>query len=401
MLAIDIRPRKFADVVGQKTIVKGLQSFIRNKSIPNVIMFVGNSGIGKNTLGDLMSMVINCDSPEDKNGFIEPCGCCPSCKDIISRHFQRDCHVYSGNELTVDKLKELEEILMYNPSMDEHTVIQINEAQLCGNLPRLLEILEGNHSHVHWILTSTDKAKFTNSFSKTNKGQQQNAFRSRLAFYNLQPITTDEIKDFLFGYLAQIDPDEKVPDTFIEEGLQVIAENSKNNLRQAINDFATALSSEAYTADEVRNLLGYEDEKKEYAQVLLLAKKDKSALQYIAELTDVEGFFVYAWKIISNIALRDLTQVPEKEEWKERSAQQVIATGNLQSLFALFNNTWKMNNGYFNSNTFIAELYDYYKSNGASNAQSLLPKKVISEKADSVSPLPVKKVKKIKKIAEN
>ena len=366
MLAIDIRPKKFAEVVGQKTIIKGLQTFIRNKTIPNVIMFVGNSGIGKNTLGDLMSMIINCDNPKEENGFIEPCGCCSACKDIISRHFQRDCHVYSGNELTVEKLKELEEILMYNASIDEHTIIQINEAQLCGNLPRLLEILEGNHSNVYWILTSTDKAKFTNTFSKTNKGQQQNAFRSRLAFYNLQPISTNEIKDFLFGYLSKIDPDEKIPDIFLDEGLQVIAENSKNNLRQAINDFATAVNSEAYTADDVRNLLGYENEQKEYEYVYLLAKKDKKALQYIAQLDDVEGFFVYAWKIIANIALREMTEIPEKEEWKEKSAQAVINTHNLEALFNVFNNTWKMNNGYFNSNTFISALYEYYKtfSNG-------------------------------------
>jgi DNA polymerase III gamma/tau subunit len=255
---------------------------------------------------------------------------------------------------------------------------------LCGNLPRLLEILEGNHSHVHWILTSTDKAKFTNSFSKTNKGQQQNAFRSRLAFYNLQPITTDEIKDFLFSYLSKIDPDEKVPDVFIDEGLQVIAENSKNNLRQAINDFATALSSEAYSAEDVRTLLGYEDEQKEYAQILLLARKDKGALTYISELEDVEGFFVYAWKIISNIAMREMTGNVEKEEWKERTAQQVISTGNLSALFNLFNNTWKMNNGYFNGNTFISELYAYYHGDIISTVtpksenQPILKKKIIT-----------------------
>ena len=108
MLAIDIRPRKFSEVVGQKQIIKGLQNFIRNKAIPNVIMFVGNSGIDKNTLGDIMSMTINCENPKEENGYIEPCGCCASCKDIISRRFQRDCHVYSGNELSVEKLKELE-----------------------------------------------------------------------------------------------------------------------------------------------------------------------------------------------------------------------------------------------------------------------------------------------------
>ena len=392
MLAIDIRPRKFADVVGQKPIIKGLQNFIRNKSIPNVIMFVGNSGIGKNTLGDLMSMIINCDHPKEENGYIEPCGCCASCKDIISRQFQRDCHVYSGNELTVEKLKELEDVLMYNASVDSYTVIQINEAQLCGNLPRLLEILEGNHKGVYWILTSTDKAKFTNSFSKTNKGQQQNAFRSRLAFYNLQPIATDDIKDFLFGYLSKIDPDEKIPDTFVEEGLQVIAENSKNNLRQAVNDFATAINSEAWDADSVRNLLGYEDEKKEHEYVLLLARKDKLALQYISELEDIEGFFVYAWKIISGIALREISGTPEKEEWKEKSAQQIMSTGNLSALFHVFNNTWKMNNGYFNGNTFISELYDYYKPSAP--VKQVQPTQLPQNEAVQQLPVKVKKIKK-------
>lgn len=386
MLANDLRPYNLNNVIGQKTVVTGIKNFFKNKQVPNVIAFVGASGCGKNTIGNIFSMTLNCHKPiTEGDGSISPCCECPSCKDVIAERFQRDIHVFSGNEVTAEKIQQIQEIILYN-SNDNNCIIQINEAQLVPNLRRLLEIVETPRKNVYWVLTSTDTEKFSNTYGKSNKNQEKNAFRSRLTLMKINPISTDSIGEYLFELLSKIDPEEKIPEVFIEEGLQLITTESKQNLRQAINDFNTCISSEAYTNEEVRNLLGYEDESKEYDQIYYMATKNPLAMKYIQESNEIEGNFRYWNKILSDIVLRDITNIPCNEPWKEQSAKQIIATGNLQSLFEVFTKTHEQSSGYFNTNIFISNLYSFYRGDSK-------PKNRLVENNTNV---PVKKIKVIK-----
>ena len=390
MLATSIRPAKWEDIIGQDTIVKGLKNFLKQKNVPNCIVFAGSSGCGKNTIANLLSMCLQSDTlDENCNPNLE----CPSCKDILNERFSRDVHVYNGGEFSPDVLKEVSEITSYNAQFDENVIIVINECQLINptTMKKLLEKIECNTKGVYWIFTSTDVSKFQNTYKdNVGKDAEKNAFRSRISMFTIKPISTNVLMDFLFKLCEDFDPNgEKLTDVFFEEGITTIAEGSKNNLRQAINDFYTCVNSECFDRESIINLLNYEDEKKEYEQMMLLAKKDKSFISFIQNFDDVESFFNYSWKILSDNLIRDVSEVPFKEEYKEKSYKTFKTLGTLSELAELYGRVNMLNNGYFRPSIYFTELYKYYKGNNK-----------IAENTVATNSTPM--VKKIKKaIKEN
>lgn len=390
MLATSIRPTKWEDIIGQDTIIKGLKNFLKQKNVPNCIVFAGSSGCGKNTIANLLSMCLQSDTlDENCNPNLE----CPSCKDILNERFSRDVHVYNGGEFSPDVLKEVSEITSYNAQFDENVIIVINECQLINptTMKKLLEKIECNTKGVYWIFTSTDISKFQNTYKdNVGKDAEKNAFRSRISMFTIKPISTNALMDFLFKLCEDFDPNgEKLTDVFFEEGITTIAEGSKNNLRQAINDFYTCVNSECFDRESIINLLNYEDEKKEYEQMMLLAKKDKSFISFIQNFDDVESFFNYSWKILSDNLIRDVSEVPFKEEYKEKSYKTFKTLGTLSELAELYGRVNMLNNGYFRPSIYFTELYKYYKGNNK-----------IAENTVATNSTPM--VKKIKKaIKEN
>lgn len=389
MLATSIRPTKWEDIIGQDIIVKGLKNFLKQKNVPNCIVLAGSSGCGKNTIANLLSMCIqNMDElDENCNPNLES----SSSKDILNERFTRDVHVYNGGLFSPEVLKEVSEITSYNAQFDDNVIIIINECQLINptTMKKLLEKIECNTKGVYWIFTSTDISKFQNTYKdNVGKDAEKNAFRSRISMFTIKPIQTNVLMDFLFKLANDFDPNgEKLTDVFFEEGITTIAEGSKNNLRQAINDFYTAVNSECYDRESIINLLNYEDEKKEYEQMIMLARKDKSFLSFIQNFDDVESFFNYTWKIISDNLMRDVSEVPFKEEYKEKSYKTFKTLGTLNELSDLYSRVNMLNNGYFRTSIYFGELCKYYKG-----------EKKIVENVQTTN-APIKKVKKI--IKEN
>lgn len=389
MLATSIRPTKWEDIIGQDIIVKGLKNFLKQKNVPNCIVLAGSSGCGKNTIANLLSMCIqNMDElDENCNPNLES----SSSKDILNERFTRDVHVYNGGLFSPEVLKEVSEITSYNAQFDDNVIIIINECQLINptTMKKLLEKIECNTKGVYWIFTSTDISKFQNTYKdNVGKDAEKNAFRSRISMFTIKPIQTNVLMDFLFKLANDFDPNgEKLTDVFFEEGITTIAEGSKNNLRQAINDFYTAVNSECYDRESIINLLNYEDEKKEYEQMIMLARKDKSFLSFIQNFDDVESFFNYTWKIISDNLMRDVSEVPFKEEYKEKSYKTFKTLGTLNELSDLYSRVNMLNNGYFRTSIYFGELCKYYKG-----------EKKIVENVQATN-APIKKVKKI--IKEN
>jgi len=389
MLATSIRPTKWEDIIGQDIIVKGLKNFLKQKNVPNCIVLAGSSGCGKNTIANLLSMCIqNMDElDENCNPNLES----SSSKDILNERFTRDVHVYNGGLFSPEVLKEVSEITSYNAQFDDNVIIIINECQLINptTMKKLLEKIECNTKGVYWIFTSTDISKFQNTYKdNVGKDAEKNAFRSRISMFTIKPIQTNILMDFLFKLANDFDPNgEKLTDIFFEEGITTIAEGSKNNLRQAINDFYTAVNSECYDRESIINLLNYEDEKKEYEQMIMLARKDKSFLSFIQNFDDVESFFNYTWKIISDNLMRDISEVPFKEEYKEKSYKTFKTLGTLNELSDLYSRVNMLNNGYFRTSIYFGELCKYYKG-----------EKKIVENIQTTN-APIKKVKKI--IKEN
>ena len=396
---IEYRPYNFSGVIAQDKVVKGLQNAITKGNLGHAVALIGNSGLGKSTLARIVAMSLNCEHPVKTENGIEPCCECACCKDVMLGRFNRSIQCINGNDLTIDKMRELEESLSYDSMTDPNKVIIIEEAQTVPtqSFKSFLVLLEKTYNHVYFILTSTDEGKFSSSYasSKDNATREKNALRSRLSLYKLENPTTESISDYLFQlFTTKIDPDGNLPDECMEI-IPYIAQNSKNNIRQALNDFNVILDAECYDKESVIKLLGYQDDEKESEMVISLLYKDKTALKYINESADVESNFVYWYKILSNNALRDMLNEPFDSAWKEKSYKKMKDSGNLIALYDVFNRTQQLCGAYFNSNVFISMLYEYYCGNN-SNSKRLV-ENINSNSPSTTETTVVKKVKKIVK----
>ena len=80
VLARKYRPQKFADLIGQESLVTILSNAIVNNRIAHAYVLTGVRGVGKTTTARLIAMSLNCQKRESKS--FESCGSCESCVSI-------------------------------------------------------------------------------------------------------------------------------------------------------------------------------------------------------------------------------------------------------------------------------------------------------------------------------
>lgn len=394
---IEYRPKTFKEFIGNHNVIHSVQNAITKGTLGNAICIVGGSGLGKSTLARLIASTLNSEHEVfDENGMREPDLECSAVKDINEQRFNRSVTCYNGGDLSVDKMREINESLSYDSMIDKNTILIIEESQMINNtaLKQLLTILEANRPNTYVIMTSTDTKKFSNSFGSDNSNQERNALRSRLSMYKLSPITTDEISQYLFElFTTKIDPNGDMGDGILEL-IPYIASNSKQNIRQAINDLSVAIDSECKTKEELIQLLNYTDDEKESEYVISMLYKDKTILKFIQENKDISENFNYWYSIISRNALRDMLGEPFDSVWLEKNYSKMKASGNLLALYDVFNRTQQLCSAYFNSNVFISMLYEYYCGNNH-NPKRLVENASSIQQTTETTPTVVKKVKKI------
>lgn len=75
------RPRKFSEILGNKSAIQFLKNSSLTGRIPNSLLLHGETGTGKNTLTHVFTKSITCD-----NFHGEPCGECDSCKTLEANY---------------------------------------------------------------------------------------------------------------------------------------------------------------------------------------------------------------------------------------------------------------------------------------------------------------------------
>lgn len=69
----------FDNFIGHDTHVRALRQMVREKRLPQTLLFAGPRGVGKATLARLLAAAMNC-----KQGAGEACGVCSHCRRILS-----------------------------------------------------------------------------------------------------------------------------------------------------------------------------------------------------------------------------------------------------------------------------------------------------------------------------
>jgi DNA polymerase-3 subunit gamma/tau len=157
VLARKSRPQTFAQVVGQKPVVRTLQNGLVQNRVAHALIFSGVRGTGKTTLARIMAKAINCEQGEPP----EPCNQCRSCKEIMAGS-SVDLHEVDGaSNRGIQEIRELKENIRFMPVSSRFKIIIIDEVHMLTSeaFNALLKTLEEPPEHVYFMFATTELHK--------------------------------------------------------------------------------------------------------------------------------------------------------------------------------------------------------------------------------------------------
>lgn len=366
MLIHDYRPRKFEDMIAQKGIIGEFKNRSKNMNYSEAMILEGESGSGKTTAALIIASILNCSNPIIlANGEHQPCGECASCKDIQNEKFYRDVTFFDASSMKKDNVISIEQIVSTSPMYDKNKIIIIDEAQELSKASKgaTLKLLEKKRKNVYFILCTMD----ANSIHRS--------VRDRCQEYKFKKVDSVTISEYLFKILEKEDPNEKIPEVFIKEGLTTIADNSDGSIRNALQHLERCMIGKFYTNEEIMKEFGFISDESMFSIIFKLLKKDSTVLNELKKI-DMKEFFYKSRKILTDGMIYKMTQVSQ-ELWKEKNAK-IIAKYN--TVFDLLNVYLKVSvMPYFNDSVYLYELIDYLNRSTTNSKRTILKESNMKE----------------------
>ena len=230
------RPKKFADVIGQETIVKILQKSIKENKIAHAYIFSGPRGTGKTSIAKIMAKAVNCLSPNDG----DLCGECENCRSLTEND-NDIIEIDAASNNGVDEIREIRNNAKLVPNVGKYKVYIIDEVHMLstGAFNALLKTLEEPPAHVIFILATTEIQKIPLTVL------------SRCQKYDFHKINFETMKNHLLSIL------DKENESLNENILDLVVKLSDGCCRDAINLLDQIISSEnVVTEEDVYELSG-------------------------------------------------------------------------------------------------------------------------------------------------
>ena len=215
VLARKWRPRSFSEMAGQEHVLQALINALDNDRLHHAYLFTGTRGVGKTTIGRILSKCLNC----EKGISSVPCGECSSCKEIAEGRFIDLIEVDAASRTGVDDMRDLLENVQYAPSRGRFKVYLIDEVHMLSkqSFAALLKTLEEPPAHVKFLFATTDPQKLPITVL------------SRCLQFNLKNLSPERITEHLQFVLGE----EKVP--FEEAALWSLARAADGSMRDALS----------------------------------------------------------------------------------------------------------------------------------------------------------------------
>ncbi len=259
-LARKWRPRQFSELVGQEHVVRALRHALEQNKLHHALLFSGTRGVGKTTLGRLVSKGLNC----DQGITAEPCGTCQSCKEIDEGRFVDLIEVDAASRTGVDDTRELLDNVQYAPARGRRKVYLIDEVHMLSKsaFNALLKTLEEPPGHVQFLLATTDPQKLPVTVL------------SRCLQFHLKRLPQGEIQQQLANIL------EKEAVEYEPAALSQLARAADGSMRDGLSllDQSIAFGGGGVKAAEVAEMLGSIERAEVLALLRMLADADARIL---------------------------------------------------------------------------------------------------------------------------
>jgi DNA polymerase III gamma/tau subunit len=187
------RPTKPSEVIGQKPAMKVIGTFIKNGTLPQSLLFTGESGCGKTTVGRILRDKLGC----------------------VGFDYQE---INASADRGIDKIREISQRMMLAPAQGKCRLWFIDEAHaLTADAQNaFLKMLEDTPAHVRFILGTTDPQKL------------KKTIKTRCTVVNFTGITEPD----LTALVESVAEKEMKPVT--PAVARKIAEHSEKSARQAL-----------------------------------------------------------------------------------------------------------------------------------------------------------------------
>lgn len=255
------RSQKFADLVGQTSVVQTLQNVLVGDAPARAYLFCGPRGTGKTSSARIFAKALNCE-----NGpALEPCDECSQCRAIAAGSSLDVFEIDAASHTQVDKIREfIVEKVHFSPISAKMKVYIIDEVHKLStsSFNALLKTLEEPPSHVVFILATTHPHELPPTIL------------SRCQRYDFRPLSIPEIRARLL-FVAEAESVE-----LDGAAADQLARAADGSLRDALVLFEQAVTfcGQAVTLDPVLELLGMVGYQVLEEMFLALHRQDSSAL---------------------------------------------------------------------------------------------------------------------------
>ncbi|OGT57975.1 MAG: DNA polymerase III, subunit gamma and tau, partial [Gammaproteobacteria bacterium RIFCSPHIGHO2_12_FULL_42_10] len=306
------RPRTLESMVGQDETVRILTNALQQMRLHHAYLFTGTRGVGKTTLGRILTKCLNCETGVTAS----PCNTCETCIKIDNGQFLDLYEVDAASRTKVEETRELLDNVCYMPTMGRYKIYLIDEVHMLSShsFNALLKTLEEPPPHVKFILATTEIKRLPATIL------------SRCLQFHLKYISPEKIAK----HLQHICKTESI--TYDEAALYKLAESAEGSMRDALSllDQAIAYGRGTITYADIKTLLGSITQDDLYPLLTALAeKKGQQLFQHIAAMADkapdFQQLFTELISLFHKIALAQIMPALETDAAITALARQLKA----------------------------------------------------------------------------